>query len=140
AWTARDVGQINDLYRRCVRLQVSVDDKFEQTHPVRLGWSMISRAAFWHCAGGRPNAIRSIETPRVHHAARRRISTSKLQAGRYSLCDCPYNSMGKCCHGHDPKITRVPTEWSHSLEVHLRGRRCLAATCMGGCPQRRFSF
>src|SRR5262245_52003817 len=77
------------------------------------------------------------ETPRVHHAARRRISTSKLQAGCYSLCGFADNPMGKCCHGHDPKITRVPTEWSHSLEVHLRGRRCLAATCVGGCPQRR---
>jgi hypothetical protein len=26
--------------------------------------------------------------------------------------------MGRCCHGHDPKFTCVPTEWSHSLEVH----------------------
>src|SRR6516165_1320051 len=58
---------------------------------------------------------------RVHHAHRRRISTSKLQAGCYSLCGFADNPMGKCCHGHDPKITRVPTEWSHSLEVHLRG-------------------
>src|SRR5262249_28586550 len=49
ARTTRDLGQINDLFRRCVRLQVSVDDKFEQAHPVRLGWSMMSRAAFWHC-------------------------------------------------------------------------------------------
>jgi hypothetical protein len=32
--------------------------------------------------------------------------------------------MGKCCHGDDPKFTRVPTESSHSLKVHLRGRRC----------------
>jgi hypothetical protein len=39
--TARDLGQINDLFRRCVRLQVSVDE-FEQAHPVRLGGSMNS--------------------------------------------------------------------------------------------------
>ena len=49
AWTARDLGQINGLFRRCVRLQVSVDDEFEQEHPVRLGRSMMSHAAFWHC-------------------------------------------------------------------------------------------
>ena len=42
AWTARDLGQINDVFRRCVRLQVSVDDEFEQAHPVRLGGSMIT--------------------------------------------------------------------------------------------------
>ena len=42
AWTARDLGQINDVFRRCVRLQVSVDDEFEQAHPVRLGGSMTS--------------------------------------------------------------------------------------------------
>jgi hypothetical protein len=63
-----------------------------------------------------------------------RISTSKPQAGCYSLCDCADDPAGKCCHGDDPKFTRVPTEWSHSLEVHLRGRRCLAATCVGGVP------
>jgi len=63
-----------------------------------------------------------------------RISTSKLQAG---LGDCADNPIGKCCYGDDPKFTGVPTEWSHSLEVHLRGRRCLAATYVGGRPQQR---
>ena len=42
--------------------------------------------------------------------------------------------MGKCCHGDDPKFTRVPTEWSYSLKVHLRGRRYLAATAWEGVP------
>ena len=42
--------------------------------------------------------------------------------------------MGKCCHSDELKFTRVPTEWSHSLEVHLRGRRRLPATCVGGVP------
>ena len=56
---------------------------------------------------------------------------ARVSKGRYSPCDCGDILMGKCCHGDDPKFTRVPTEWSHSLKVHLRGRRCLAATCMG---------
>src|SRR5262249_26355825 len=42
AWTARDLGQIDRLFRRRVRLQVSMDDEFEQAHPVRLGGSMIT--------------------------------------------------------------------------------------------------
>ncbi len=42
AWTAGDLGQIDDLFRRRVRLQVSMDDEFEQAHPVRLGGSMIT--------------------------------------------------------------------------------------------------
>src|SRR5215813_8022956 len=46
ARTARDLGQINDLFRRCVRLQVSMDHEFEQAHPVRLVRSMMFRAAF----------------------------------------------------------------------------------------------
>ena len=44
---------------------------------------------------------------------------SKLQAGCYSACHCADNPMGKCCHGDDPKFTRVQAEWSHSLKVHL---------------------
>jgi len=44
--TARDLGQIDDLFRRCVRLQLSVDDKFEQTHPVRLGRPMNGSRGF----------------------------------------------------------------------------------------------
>ena len=42
--------------------------------------------------------------------------------------------MGRCCHGDDPKFIRVSTERSHSLEVHLRGRRCLTAACLEGVP------
>ena len=66
-----------------------------------------------------------------------RISTSKAQVGRCSLCDCAHNPKRKSCYGDDPQFACVPTECPHSLEVHLRRRRCLAATCMGGCPQRR---
>ena len=44
---------------------------------------------------------------------------SKLLAGCYSPCHCANSSMGKCCHGDDPKFTGVRTEWSHSLKVHL---------------------
>ena len=64
------------------------------------------------------------------------LMRNRVSKGRYSPCDCDDIPMGKCCHGDDPKFTRVSTEWSHSLKAHLRGRRCLAATCMGGCPRR----
>src|SRR5262249_45608438 len=64
------------------------------------------------------------------------IHTSILQAGCYSLFNCADNPVGECCHGNDPRFTCVPTEWSHSLKVHLRGRRYLATTQVGGCPQR----
>ena len=40
----RDLGQINDLLRGGVRLQVSMDHEFEQTHPIRLARSLIARA------------------------------------------------------------------------------------------------
>jgi hypothetical protein len=44
----------------------------------------------------------------------------KLQAVAGILIPiAPTNPMGKCCHGDDPKFTRVQTEWSHSLRVHL---------------------
>jgi hypothetical protein len=42
--------------------------------------------------------------------------------------------MGKCCHGHDPKFTRVPTKCSHSLEVHLRGRNVSPRLAWEGVP------
>ena len=42
--TARNLGQVNDLLRRCVRLQIPVDDKFEQAYPVRLDRPVIGRA------------------------------------------------------------------------------------------------
>ena len=34
ARTDRHLGQIDELFRRCVRLQVSMDDEFEQAHSV----------------------------------------------------------------------------------------------------------
>ena len=40
ARTGRDLGQIDGLLGRRVRLQVPVDDQFEQAHPVRLGRSL----------------------------------------------------------------------------------------------------
>ena len=43
AGTDRHVGQIDKLFRWCVRLQVSMDDEFEQTYSVRLDWSVIAR-------------------------------------------------------------------------------------------------
>jgi hypothetical protein len=33
-WSARDLGQINDLFGRCVRFQISLDGEFEQAYPV----------------------------------------------------------------------------------------------------------
>jgi hypothetical protein len=45
--TSRDLGQIDGLLRRCLRLQVSVDDQLEQACPVRLGGSVIARAVYW---------------------------------------------------------------------------------------------
>ena len=38
--TARDLGQVDGLLRGCVRLQIPVDDEFEQAHPVRLDGPM----------------------------------------------------------------------------------------------------
>jgi chorismate mutase len=45
--------------------------------------------------------------------------TRITQADRGSPCDCGDIPLGRCCHGDDPKITRVQPEWSHSLEVHM---------------------
>ena len=42
--TARNLGQVNDLLRGCVRLQIPMDDEFEQAHPVRLDRPVIGRA------------------------------------------------------------------------------------------------
>src|SRR5262245_47009084 len=42
--TACDLGQIDCLFRRCVWLQVPVDDEFEQAHPIRLDGSMTAHA------------------------------------------------------------------------------------------------
>jgi hypothetical protein len=44
---------------------------------------------------------------------------SKLEAGCHSACHYADSLMGKCCHGDDPKFTRVSTKWSYSLKVHL---------------------
>ena len=33
---AGDMGQVDDLFRGCIRLQIPVDDEFEQAHSVRL--------------------------------------------------------------------------------------------------------
>jgi hypothetical protein len=44
---------------------------------------------------------------------------SKLEAGCHSACHYADSLMGKCCHGDDPRFTRVSTEWSYSLKVHL---------------------
>jgi hypothetical protein len=35
-----DVGQVDGLYRRCLRLQMAVDDELEQAHPLRLDGSV----------------------------------------------------------------------------------------------------
>ena len=43
--TTSDLGQIGGLFRRCVRIQIPVDDKFEQAHPIRLGWSVRAHGA-----------------------------------------------------------------------------------------------
>jgi Protein of unknown function (DUF1326) len=46
-FSARDLGQVDGLLRRCVRLQVPVDDEFEQAHPVRLDGPMTCVAVPW---------------------------------------------------------------------------------------------
>lgn len=54
--TGRDVGQIDGLLGRCFRLQVAVDEQFEQAHPVRPDGSVIARAngvALGVCQNGR---------------------------------------------------------------------------------------
>jgi len=65
ARTARDLGQINDLFRRCVRLQVSVDDEFEQAHPVRLGRSVAKT-----CARSAERKVASCDTTHLSHVSR----------------------------------------------------------------------
>jgi hypothetical protein len=47
--TDRDVGQIDGLLRRRLRLPIPVDNQFEQTHPVRLGRSVM-KASIVACA------------------------------------------------------------------------------------------
>jgi len=65
ARTAGDLGQINDLFRRCVRLQVSVDDEFEQAHPVRLGRSVAKT-----CARSAERKVASCDTTHLSHVSR----------------------------------------------------------------------
>ena len=61
-------------------------------------------------------------------------TSKKTRPDCYSLCNCADDPLGECCHGDDPQFTRVQTAWSHSIKVHLRGRRYLAAACLGGRP------
>jgi 2',3'-cyclic-nucleotide 2'-phosphodiesterase (5'-nucleotidase family) len=65
------------------------------------------------------------------------LKSTSRQLPNYEATSWPFNPMGKCCHGDDSRFTRVQTEWAYSLQLHLRGRRCLAAACVGGCAQRR---